>query len=412
MTTQRWKLFPQLLSLHNFRLLWLGESVSSLGDQFYLVALPWLALQLTGSGLALGTVLMTAMVPRAVFMLGGGALTDRWSSRTMMICSNVGRAVLVACLSVLVIRHATQMWQVYAISVGFGTFDALFYPAYTSLLPSIVSPEQLAAGNSVLQSTLQLSGLIGPALAGIVIARTGVGPALVVDAVSFAFSVMMLSLITVAKATSSIAGVGNSAPASLLSSIAAGIRYSLREPIVRALLLPLAAINLCFSGPFLVGISWIAKHRFQGADALGNLFSAFAAGSLVGSLSAGPMHKVKRLGPLIVGLAVALALGLAAMGLQLNLWASAAVLFALGMVVGFVSILVVTMLQGRAAPEFLGRVMSLVMLGSVGLAPLSYVIAGALVDYGVARMFVEAAITMFAMTMLISANRVLWRRMQ
>src|SRR5580765_8736171 len=83
------------LSVRNFRLLWIGEGISLLGDQFYMIALPWLVLQLTGSALALGTIMALASVPRALFMLVGGAFVDRFSPRSVMIASNVARLVLV-----------------------------------------------------------------------------------------------------------------------------------------------------------------------------------------------------------------------------------------------------------------------------------------------------------------------------
>ena len=97
------------LSVPNFRLLWIGEGISLLGDQFYLIALPWLVLQLTGSALALGTILALASVPRAVFMLIGGAFVDRYSPRTFMIWSNFARFVLVALLSVRVLTNTIRI---------------------------------------------------------------------------------------------------------------------------------------------------------------------------------------------------------------------------------------------------------------------------------------------------------------
>ncbi len=100
--------FFDTLHLRDFRLLWLGESVSLLGDQFYFVALTWLTLQITGSGLALGTVLMLAAIPRAALMLIGGAVTDRVSPRPIMFISNAVRAVLVAALTALIIVHGVQ----------------------------------------------------------------------------------------------------------------------------------------------------------------------------------------------------------------------------------------------------------------------------------------------------------------
>src|SRR5215470_10467588 len=86
------------LGVRNFRLLWIGEGISLLGDQFYLIALPWLVLQLTGSALALGTILALASIPRAIFMLIGGAFVDRYSPRSVMIWSNAARFVLTGAL--------------------------------------------------------------------------------------------------------------------------------------------------------------------------------------------------------------------------------------------------------------------------------------------------------------------------
>src|SRR3954463_9223304 len=91
------------LSVRNFRLLWIGEGISLLGDQFYMIALPWLVLQVTGSALALGTVMALAGIPRALFMLLGGAFVDRFSPRAVMMTSNFARLVLVGLLSVLVL---------------------------------------------------------------------------------------------------------------------------------------------------------------------------------------------------------------------------------------------------------------------------------------------------------------------
>src|SRR6266700_1025630 len=96
------------LSVRNFRLLWIGEGISLLGDQFYMIALPWLVLQLTGSALALGTVIALAGIPRALFMLVGGAFADRFSPRSVMIASNLARLVLVAALAALVLTNTVR----------------------------------------------------------------------------------------------------------------------------------------------------------------------------------------------------------------------------------------------------------------------------------------------------------------
>src|SRR6266849_3071830 len=206
------------LAVRNFRLLWVGETVSMVGDQFYFVALPWLVLQLTGSGLALGSVLMTAAIPCAAVML----------------VSNVMRAMVVSILTVLVFTDSARMWHLYALAAAFGTFDAFFYPADIAMVPSMLEPEQMVAGNSLVQASVQLASLIGPTAAGVVIGRAGVAAAFGVDAATFVVSIVMLALIT----TGHVAAAARQEP--LLTSIRKGISHALAHATIRSLLVAYA----------------------------------------------------------------------------------------------------------------------------------------------------------------------------
>src|SRR6266852_5874381 len=126
------------LSVRNFRLLWIGEGISLLGDQFYMIALPWLVLQLTGSALALGTVMALAGIPRALFMLVGGALVDRFSPRAVMLASNLARLVLVALLSALVLTNHIRLEMLYGFALAFGLADAFYYPGQSAIVPQLL----------------------------------------------------------------------------------------------------------------------------------------------------------------------------------------------------------------------------------------------------------------------------------
>src|SRR5690242_14473514 len=175
---------PSLLSalrIRDFRLVWFGESVSLLGDQFYMIALPWLTLQLTGSGLALGTVAAVTGIPRAVFMIIGGAYTDRFSPRTVMLVSNVLRLLLTAFITVAVLTSSVQLWMLYVTGCLFGLVDAFFFPAQSAIVPQIVGKEQIESGNALVQITAQLTGFIGPVLAGLIIAALSGGVSLAQD---------------------------------------------------------------------------------------------------------------------------------------------------------------------------------------------------------------------------------------
>jgi MFS family permease len=132
---------PTVLRRRDFRLLWIGEAISLLGDQFYMIALPWLVLQLTGDALAMGAVLALGGIPRALFMLVGGALTDRFSPRNVMLTSNLLRLGLVSILAVMVITGAMQLWMLFAFALLFGLADAFFFPAQSAIIPRLVAGE-------------------------------------------------------------------------------------------------------------------------------------------------------------------------------------------------------------------------------------------------------------------------------
>src|SRR5258708_25635039 len=161
------------LSVRNFRLLWIGEGISLLGDQFYMIALPWLVLQLTGSALALGGVMALAGIPRALFMLVGGAFVDRFSPRSVMIASNFARLVLVALLSALVLTNNIRIEMLYGFALAFGLADAFFFPGQSAIVPQLLPVDQLQAANTFVQGTAQLSLFLGPVLAGGLIALLG-----------------------------------------------------------------------------------------------------------------------------------------------------------------------------------------------------------------------------------------------
>lgn len=162
----------------------LGAVLSLLGDQCYVVALPWVILQL-GSATLLGAVVMAGAVPRAVLMLIGGAMTDRLSARRIMLWAALARAVSVAVLGTLAWLGALAVWEVFALVIVFGIADAFAIPAQSAFVPSLLSREQLVASTSLQQGAALLTGIAGPVVVGAAIVPLGVGAALWADALSF-----------------------------------------------------------------------------------------------------------------------------------------------------------------------------------------------------------------------------------
>jgi MFS family permease len=400
----------QPLADRDFRLLWVGESISLLGSQFHFVALATLVLALTGSGLALGTVLIAAAIPRAAFMLLGGALTDRRSPRTLMLVSNVLRAVTVGAVAALILADAVELWHLIVLGVVFGTVESIFYPAMNTVVPMLVSSERLPAANALVQATSQLTALAGPAIAGVLVASIGTGTAFALDAASFAVAALALAFIAGGRRSAPVgptdaapvpaepdAGVATEAAPTILRSIREGAAYAFRDPAIRTIILLSAAINLAVSGPIGVGLPWLANVRFGGGPALlGIMFAGFGGGALIGALVAGTAARPRRYGLLVLGLSGFLGLCLGAVGLAPNGQSATALLVIAGLGAGYMNVTVIAWLQARVQPALLGRVMSLVMLGAVALQPVSLFVAGVLVDLHATTLYLVAAATILA----------------
>src|SRR5438445_13800335 len=175
-----------------FRKLWIATTLSMFGDFFSYIAIAWLVLQLTGSSLALGTVLLMQALPRAVLRMVGGALADRLSARLTMLGSMSLRAIFVAPLAVLVLTGRVQLAEVYGIAVVFGIVDAFFWPARTSILPRVVADHELEPGNAVLNVTAQASVILGPVLGGLTVAVFGIGWAFAGDGACFLVGALLI----------------------------------------------------------------------------------------------------------------------------------------------------------------------------------------------------------------------------
>jgi len=384
-----------VLRIRNFRLLWMGQGISALGDQFYLIALPWLVLQLTGDALAVGTVLALAAFPRALFMLVGGALIDRFSPRTVMLASNTLRLVVVTLLTLLILTDLVQMWMLYGFALLFGLVDAFFYPALPALIPQLLGEEQFQIGNVLIQGTAMLSLFAGPVLAGGLIAlldagsvqgeaaaahTLGIAIAFGVDAVSLLASLLTLWMIRI-KATKE-AGEEAEQKEGMFSFIRAGLVHAWNDYPARLLICFLGAIMLLINGPFVVVIPVLSATRFAGgAAAFGIIMSAYGGGALLGMVLVGALPKLPARYTISTILVVISSMGIAMalLGLVTSTLLAALLALAMGTAIGYGNITMITWVQKRTPPQMLGRMMSLAMFVTIGLTPVSTPIAGALI---------------------------------
>jgi hypothetical protein len=365
-----------------------GTTLSLFGDFFSVIAIAWLVLQLTGSSLALGTVLVVQALPRAALMVVGGALADRFTPRMTMLGSMALRALFVAPLAILVLSGRVQMWQVYGIAIVFGIVDAFFYPARSSILPRLVADRQLEPANAVLNVTGQASVIVGPVLGGVIVAAYGVGWAFAGDAAAFVLGFLfILWLPSAARAVGEKAQAGGG----LGGQIVAGLRYAWGEIGIRITLIVVAVIDFAANGAIGVGLPTLAHGRFAaGAAGFGILLGAWGVGATAGAVGAGVIPPPKRFGWLIVFVCVWLGAGVMGVGLLPSLPPAATVMGLSGIATGVVNTYGISWLQRRTDPAMQGRVMSLLMLASMGLTPLGYAVSGAIAQANLTLLFVLA----------------------
>jgi len=380
-----------LIADANFRWLLAGGVVSLLGDQFTMVALAWLVLQLSGDPLALGVTLALISVPRAVFILVGGAMADRYSPARVLVLSKLAQFVLLCALAAALWAGTLSMWMIHVVALALGLATAFSFPAGSAILPRCLPPALIRPANAWLMSAGQIVSLAGPLLAGVLIAAfgpleaasdvpdaRGLALAFGFDALSFAFSAWAVSRLHVRLLGAKTAVA--SARQGVLAGIAEASRAFWADLPLRAVCLYFAAIAFFAGGPISVALPVLAKSGLGGdASALGLLLAANGAGVLVGMTLSGvrPSWRLGTLGTTMLVVDALAGLGFAALGLVHTLWPAMALLAVLGLLMGFVRVAVFSWLQRRVPPAMLGRTMSLFMFIVMGLTPLSSALAGA-----------------------------------
>jgi MFS family permease len=403
------------LKTRDYRLLWIGQTISLLGDQFHLIALPWLVLQLTGSAVQLGLVLAVAGLARAAFMLPGGAFADRQSPRSIMIGVNALRLVWTGLLAWAVLGGWVEMWMVYASALVLGAAGGLFEPASSAAVPRLVPGEHLESGNALVQMGDWAASFLGPAAAGTLIgllgasevagervaSLAGVGTAFAFDALTFAASIVTLVVMSI------LPPAERDEVTRPVQDIVEGFRYAWRRSAFRWILILIALANFLMVGPLLVGIPVLAQERLpEGAAALGIVLSAYALGNLGGLLLAGSVKNPRGevIGAVTIALFGLFGLGLGSFAFVSSTWVAAPIMTVMGVGNGFIGITMITAVQRMTPESMLGRVMSLVMLAMFAITPLSQAISGAIVETSFGALYVSAAVGMFVVAGLAASR--------
>jgi predicted MFS family arabinose efflux permease len=416
--TAAWRDGP--LSSPSFRLLTTGQFTSTLGDYCYAVALPWLVLSAHGGPVLLGTVLACYGVPRTVFIPAGGLLADKAGPRTIMLIADAARCALVAVLAVFAARHVASLALLGPLAAVLGAGEGLFIPASFSIMPSLLEPEGLQAGNAINSAAIQSGSVGGPVLGGLLVASAGPAPAFAVDAASFAISALSLALVrlrTSPRACGPEADEPRRAPDAAGRAAASAGRaepgaaeansvWSLlrRARILQITVVVVIASNLGVGGTFEVALPALAHARF-GPGGYGALMACLGAGAVIGTLAAARGGQAAR--PALVASGSALITGLSVTLIPFlgGLPGAAAATFVLGASNGFGNVIFLTLLQRWAPDRLMGRVMSVLMLASLGSFPLSVGVSGVLVRQLGPDLFFPVAGGLIAVAILFAISR-------
>ena len=363
---------PAALRIRDFALLWAGMSVSLIGDGVYFVALAWQVYDLSGSPTALSLVGVAWTLPLALFVLLGGVVTDRVERRRVMIAADLVRALAVAVIGVLSLSGVIELWHLVVMAALFGTGEAFFGPAFTSIVPQIVPRQLLLQANALDQFVRPLGFmLLGPALGGWIVATFGPGEAFVFDAGTFLVSALALAFLSPRPLA-----VREEAT-SLLRDVREGFGFVRARPWLWATLVAAAIFLLAYWGPIDVLVPYRVRNELGGDAGDYGLILAFgglgsiAAAALVGRRGLPRRH--------ITAMYLSWALGslaLVGLGVGTAVWQLMGFMFVEGAFFTAGIVIWGTLLQTHVPGELLGRVTSLDWFVSTSLVPISFALTG------------------------------------
>ncbi|OLC72705.1 MAG: MFS transporter [Deltaproteobacteria bacterium 13_1_40CM_4_54_4] len=359
----------------NYRLYLTGQLVSVCGTWMQQVAQSWLVYRLTGSATLLGIVGFATQIP--VFGLGpiAGVIIDRYSPHRVTVLTQSAALVQALLLSLLTLMGWVQPAHIILLGFVLGIVNAFDMPARQALVNQMVEAKDLSNAVALNSSMINAARIVGPGLAGIVVARVGEGACFTINAVSYLAVIMALLAMKLPKKSDESAR-----QFSIAHSLVEGLRYTLATVPIRDVLLLLGLVG--FMGmPYMTLMPvFAAEIHKSGADALGLMLGAVGFGALIGALFLAQRATVLGLGRIIVVATLGFGLGLIVFTVSRVFWLSLVILMGVGF--GWMVLIAAsnTALQTLADNEMRGRVMSLFSMMLVGMAPFGSLLAGWLAD--------------------------------
>ncbi|HYY44058.1 MAG TPA: MFS transporter [Actinomycetota bacterium] len=362
------------LKERDFARLWVGMTVSLFGDGIYLVALTWQVLAISDTPLALSIAGIAWTTPQVVLLLAGGVVTDRLDRRTVLIASDVVRALSIGLLGGLSLAGELELWHIYALVAVHGIGEAFFMPAFGAIVPEIVPQHLLVEANSLDQFVRPVTmRFIGPGVGGFIVSAWAPGTGLLIDAATFAVSALAITSMTPRMRPAA----GVAARSSALSEIKEGLAFVRSQSWLWWGLMATAVGVVFFYGPWQALIPVIIKKGIGGGpEAYGLMLAIGGVGSVLAALAVGQRGLPRRPVIFTLGCWSLGMLFLSTFALASAPWQVMAAAFVMEALLTAGQIIWATLQHRRVPGNLLGRVSSFDWLVSMSLVPLSLALTG------------------------------------
>ncbi|WP_405612122.1 MFS transporter [Streptomyces sp. NBC_00076] len=368
---------------------WLGAYASSMaGDGVYYIALSWAAVQ-AGTPSQAGLVMSVSALPRAVLMLGGGVIADRFGPRRVVIGSDAARCAAVLAVAALLFLTGPGLWPLAVLALVFGTVDAVFVPAVGALPARITGKGQLARVQGMRGLAYRFAVIVGAPLGGLGVVLGGAGAAFGLAGLLIAVSVPLLISVRVRELPQDATGASAT---TAWSDLVVGLRYIRRHRVLAPLTLAIALGDLGFVAPLNVGLTLLADERGWGAAGMGWVLAGFGVGAGAVSLLLTVRGRLPHAGQVAGHALLAGSVAIGALAYVPGVVAAVGTALLIGLLAGLSGAMCNALLQTHADPAFLGRVTAVTSLVSLGLAPLSMPVSAAAIGaWGTGPVFVVSA---------------------
>lgn len=367
------KSMKAVLANTNFRQLWIGQTISQVGDGITNLALLITINNLTGSTTALAVMMIVIAVPQLIFGLISGVFVDRWDRKRIMIVSDILRGALV--LGFLLVRRPEDVWIFYVLGFLQAVVGTFFGPAKTAMIPTIVERDTLLAANALSQTTQVITGVIGSGLAGVLVGLTGSAwPAFTLDALTFFVSAIFIARIAAPKsaAEQTAGGVRDT-----FSQLAEGLKFLFGRRVLAGVLTTFGVSMLGLGAVNVLIVPFLTNDLRVPTEAMGFIEAAQVIGMVLGSALVAALASRLKANQIIAGGIMLVGLFVGLFGASPAVWACLLALFFVGLSLTPVQAAAATLLQEHVPNEIRGRasaamntmitLASLISMGSAGL---------------------------------------------